>query len=224
MRTSILLSCVLVGTTAYAQDDHSFQNVYVGLGAASVFSVGYAKPVNENWAVRAEYAFGPSWTYSDQVSKGSADVRLKSNRLGLFADWFPFDNALRLVAGLTWNDMAVDVTASSSATNFVTVNDKKVSLAGESYSVKLGFPKATPYVGVGLGHSPRKEAGLDFHADLGLMVGSFSSTITTSVLNKNIGGVVVTQADIDKESQSMKDAISSLGVFPSLSVGLSYRF
>jgi len=156
--------------------------------------------------------------------KGSADLRLKSNRLGLFADWFPFDNALRLVAGLTWNDMAVDVTASSSATNFVTVNDKKVSLAGESYSVKLGFPKATPYVGVGLGHSPRKEAGLDFHADLGLMVGSFSSTITTSVLNKNIGGVVVTQADIDKESQSMKDAISSLGVFPSLSVGLSYRF
>jgi hypothetical protein len=59
---------------------------------------------------------------------------------------------------------------------------------------------------------------------VGLMIGSFTSSINTSVLNKNILGVVITQADIDKETQSVRDAISSVGVLPSVSLGLSYRF
>lgn len=224
MRKYFLYLATLACAAAHGQDTNKSQNAYVGIGATSVVSLGYAKPVNEQWGVRAEYAFGPKWTYSDKISSGSADVSLTSNRLGLFADWFPFNNAFRLVGGLTLNDLNLDVNATSSASNTVKINNKSVSLANETFNAKLTFPSATPYIGVGLGHSPKKEAGLGFHADLGLMVGSFSSTINTSVLNKNIGGVTVTQADIDKETQSVKDAISSIGVFPSLSVGLSYRF
>lgn len=224
MHKSVLLACLLACSAVQAQDSNAFQNVYVAVGATSVLSVGVAKPINNNWGMRAEYAFGRTWTYSDKVSGGSADLSLKSNRLGLFADWFPFENQLRLVGGLTLNDIVMDLNATSSATNSVIINNKKVSLAGETFNANLTFPSATPYVGVGLGHIPRNEKGLGFHADVGLMIGSFSSNIKTSVLNKNIGGVVITQADIDKESQSVKDAISSIGAFPSISVGLSYRF
>ena len=39
-----------------------------------------------------------------------------------------------------------------------------------------------------------------------------------------ISGVVMTQADIDKVTQSVRDSISSVGVLPSLSLGLSYCF
>ncbi len=225
MRTSMLLAALLACSAVQAQDsNNSFENVYVGLGATSILSVGYAKPINNSWGMRGEFAITPKLTFNDTVSSGSASVSVKSSRVGLFADWFPFDNQLRLVGGLTLNDIKGDFSGTSSATNFVTVNKKKVSLSGETYNASLTFPTATPYIGVGLGHNPKKDKGLGFHADVGLMIGSFTSSINTSILNKNIGGIVITQADIDKESQLVKDAISSIGVFPSLSLGLSYRF
>lgn len=225
MRSSMLLAALLACSAVQAQDsNNSFQNVYVGLGATSILSVGYAKPMSNSWGLRGEFAITPKLTFNDNVSGGSASVSFQSSRVGLFADWFPFDNQLRLVGGLTLNDIKGDLSGTSSATNFVTVNKKKVSLSGETYNASLAFPTATPYIGVGLGHNPKKDKGLGFHADVGLMIGSFTSSINTSILNKNIGGIVITQADIDKESQVVKDAISSIGVFPSLSLGLSYRF
>ena len=224
MRALFLVASCLVCCSAQAQVSNSYNNVYVGLGATSIVSVGYAKPLNDRWGMRGDLAMTPKLTYSDKVSNGSADISFKSNRLGLFADWFPFDNNLRLVGGLTLNDIRADLSGVSAAGNFVTINNKRVSLAGETYNASLTFPSVTPYVGVGLGHNPKNEKGLGFHADVGLMIGSFSSGITTSVLNKNISGVTITQADIDKETQTVKDTISSVGVLPSLSVGLSYRF
>ena len=230
MRTPMLLAAILACSAVQAQDsNNSFQNVYVGLGATSILSVGYAKPMSNNWGLRGEFALTPKLTFNDTVSGGSASVSFQSSRVGLFADWFPFDNQLRLVGGLTLNDIKGEFSGASSATNFVTVNNKKVSLAGETYNASLTFPTATPYFGVGLGHNPKKDKGLGFHADVGLMVGSFTSSINTSLLNKplvSINGtpLTITQADIDKETQSVKDAISSIGVLPSLSLGLSYRF
>ena len=230
MRISMLLAAILACSAVQAQDsNNSFQNVYVGLGATSILSVGYAKPINNSWGLRGEFALTPKLTFNDTVSGGSASVSFNSSRIGLFADWFPFDNQLRLVGGLTLNDIKGEFNGASSATNFVTVNNKKVSLAGETYNASLTFPTATPYFGVGLGHNPKKDKGLGFHADVGLMVGSFTSSINTSLLNKplvSLNGtpLPITQADIDKETQSVKDAISSIGVLPSLSLGLSYRF
>ena len=230
MRTSMLLAALLACTAVQAQDSNNrFENVYVGLGATSILSVGYAKPMSNSWGLRGEFALTPKLTYNDNVSGGSASVSFQSSRVGLFADWFPFDNQLRLVGGLTLNDIKGEFSGASSATNFVTVNNKKVSLAGETYNASLTFPTATPYIGVGLGHNPKKDKGLGFHADVGLMIGSFTSSINTSLLNKplvSINGtpLTITQADIDKETQSVKDAISSIGVLPSLSLGLSYRF
>lgn len=230
MRTPLLLMTLLACSAAQAQDNNNtLQNVYLGLGATSILSVGYAKPINDSWGMRGEFAITPKLTYNDNVSGGSASVSFKSSRLGLFADWFPFDNSLRLVGGLTLNDLKGDFNGASSASNFVTVNNKKVSLASETYNASLTFPTATPYIGVGLGHNPKKDKGLGFHADVGLMIGSFTSSINTSLLNKPIPTaagtfVTITQDDLDAESKSVRDAISKVGVLPSLSLGLSYRF
>ena len=98
MRTSMLLAALLACSAVQAQDsNNSFENVYVGLGATSILSVGYAKPINNSWGMRGEFAITPKLTFNDTVSSGSASVSVKSSRVGLFADWFPFDNQLRLV-------------------------------------------------------------------------------------------------------------------------------
>ena len=226
----MLLAAILACSAVQAQDsNNSFQNVYVGLGATSILSVGYAKPMSNSWGLRGEFALTPKLTYNDNVSGGSASVSFNSSRIGLFADWFPFDNQLRLVGGLTLNDIKIDGNASTTAGNKITINNKSVDLGSNTYNASLTFPTATPYIGVGLGHNPKKDKGLGFHADVGLMVGSFTSSINTSLLTKplvSINGtpLTITQADIDKETQSVKDAISSIGVLPSLSLGLSYRF
>ena len=225
MRTSMLLAAILACSAVQAQDsNNSFQNVYVGLGATSILSVGYAKPMSNSWGLRGEFALTPKLTFNDTVSGGSASVSFQSSRVGLFADWFPFDNQLRLVGGLTLNDIKIDGNASTTAGNKITINNKSVDLGSNTYNASLTFPTASPYIGVGLGHNPKKDKGLGFHADVGLMIGSFTSSINTSLLDKNIGGVTIRQDDIDKESQLVKDAISSIGVLPSLSLGLSYRF
>ena len=221
----MLLAAILACSAVQAQDsNNSFQNVYVGLGATSILSVGYAKPINNSWGMRGEFALTPKLTFNDTVSGGSASVSFQSSRVGLFADWFPFDNQLRLVGGLTLNDIKIDGNASTTAGNKITINNKSVDLGSNTYNASLTFPTASPYIGVGLGHNPKKDKGLGFHADVGLMIGSFTSSINTSLLDKNIGGVTIRQDDIDKESQLVKDAISSIGVLPSLSLGLSYRF
>ena len=225
MRISMLLAAILACSAVQAQDsNNSFQNVYVGLGATSILSVGYAKPMSNSWGLRGEFALTPKLTFNDTVSGGSASVSFQSSRVGLFADWFPFDNQLRLVGGLTLNDIKIDGNASTTAGNKITINNKSVDLGSNTYNASLTFPTASPYIGVGLGHNPKKDKGLGFHADVGLMIGSFTSSINTSLLDKNIGGVTIRQDDIDKESQLVKDAISSIGVLPSLSLGLSYRF
>ena len=223
MRTSMLLAALLACTAVQAQDsNNSFENVYVGLGATSILSVGYAKPINNSWGMRGEFAITPKLTFNDTVSSGSASVSVKSSRVGLFADWFPFDNQLRLVGGLTLNDIKIDGNASTTAGNRITINNKQVDLGSNTYNASLTFPTASPYIGVGLGHNPKKDKGLGFHADVGLMIGSFSSSIKTSLLDGP--SPLITQADIDAESKSVRDAISSIGVLPSLSLGLSYRF
>ena len=231
MRASFLLAGLLACSAVQAQDNNVLQNVYVGLGATSLLSVGYAKPINDSWGLRGEFAITPKLTYNDSVSGGSASVSIKSSRVGLFADWFPFDNQLRLVGGLTLNDIKADLNAVSSAKNSIFVNGKSFLLGSETYKASLTFPTATPYIGVGLGHNPKKDKGLGFHADVGLMIGSFTSSIDTSVLNKPLPSAIdpsksitITQDDIDRESKSVRDAISSIGVLPSLSLGLSYRF
>ncbi len=222
MRALFLVASCLACCSAQAQVSNSYNHVYVGLGATSIFSVGYAKPINDHWGLRGELAMSPKLTYSDKVSNGSADISFKSNRLGLFADWFPFDNNLRLVGGLTLNDIQFDANAVGSGSSTITINKKSVNLGGENYKVSLTFPSVSPYIGVGLGHNPKNEKGLGFHADVGLMIGSISSSISTSLLTR--AGTPITQQDIDAESKSLRDAASSVGVLPSLSVGLSYRF
>ena len=232
MRTSMLLAAILACSAVQAQDsNNSFKNVYVGLGATSILSVGYAKPINNSWGMRGEFALTPKLTFNDTVSGGSASVSFQSSRVGLFADWFPFDNQLRLVGGLTLNDIKIDGNASTTAGNKITINNKSVDLGSNTYNASLTFPTASPYIGVGLGHNPKKDKGLGFHADVGLMIGSFTSNINTSILNKPLPSAIdpsqsitIRQDDLDRESKSVRDAISSIGVLPSLSLGLSYRF
>ena len=219
-RLSLAALTLFASLSAQAQQASPSQDVYLGVGALSIATIGYARPINSNFGLRAEYAFGPALSRDTPTSGADASATIKANRGGLFADWYPFSNGLRLVGGVTFNDIRLDWNAKGGAGSTVDINGINTSLTGQTFGASITFPTTTPYIGIGYGHHKSKEKGIGFYGDVGLMVGTFSSKITTSVLGQN----GITQADIDKESQSIRDKVSSLNVLPSVSLGLVYRY
>ncbi len=210
------LACASLGVQAQA--------AYVGLGAPGVLTLGYAMPMGSagalggQWGVRGEFAGGLSASQSVTEEGNTYSAKVRANRLGAFADWFPTDSGLRLVGGLTANDLKMTLGASS--TGNIEVNGKTVSLSGERFNVTIKQPSVTPYLGLGWGHRASTEKGLGFFADVGVTFGKFTASVDTTLVGKS----GITQADVDKEVQSLKDAVAKLSVMPSAAIGVNYRF
>ena len=143
---------------------------------------------------------------------------LKASRFGAFADWFPLGGGFRLVGGLTMNDIKADFNGVGSGTS--TINGKPVVMTGETFNVQVKFPSTTPYLGIGYGHQKSDVKGFGFYADLGVMVGTFTAETTTSLVSNG----KATQADVDAQTQKIRDSLGSLSVLPSASLGLLYRY
>ena len=66
---------------------------------------------------------------------------------------------------------------------------------------------------------------LDFaYADAGLMLGTFTTAVTTSLTNGRIGGVTITQADVDAQTQSMRNSLANVNFMPRIAIGVAYGF
>ncbi len=209
---AFLAALAALSTSIQAQD------MYVGVGLPGLVAIGYAHPMATNWGLRGEYSGGISVS-KDSVEDGvNVAGSIKANRLGVFADWFPLGGGFRLVGGLTVNDIKAEF--KGIGTGGSTINGKPVNLAGEAFNVTLKYPSTTPYLGIGYGHQSSAVKGLGFYADLGVMIGSFDAEVSTTLVGKQ----GLTQADIDAQSQKMRDSVSGLSVLPTFSIGAVYRF
>lgn len=208
----LLAALAGISTAALAQDS------YVGLGLPGLLTLGYAYPLNSSVGLRGEYAGGLSVNKDGNQDGVNVTGTLKASRLGAFADWFPLGGAFRLVGGLTFNDIKADFNALGSGTS--TINGNTVNMSGETYNVKVKFPDTTAYLGIGYGHQKSDARGLGFYADLGVMIGSFTADTSTSLVGKQ----GITQADVDAQTQKIRDSLGGLTALPSASIGLLYRY
>jgi hypothetical protein len=194
------------------------QDAYVGVGLPGVLTLGYAQPMGKGWGLRGEIAGGTS-VNRDGVEEGlTVEGSFKANRMGAFADWFPFNGGFRMVGGLTVNTIQLDLDAVGTGNN--TINGKPVDLTGEFFNVRLKYPGVTPYLGIGYGHQSDTIKGLGFFADVGVSVGKFKTAVDTSIVGKQ----GITQADVDEQVRQLRDSVAKLSVLPSVSLGLVYRF
>ncbi len=193
------------------------QDLYAGLGLPNVYTLGYAHPVSPSWGLRGEYAGGTSASTNGTDSGVSYEATFKSSRAGVFADWFAFGGGFRFVGGITANDTKLDLNAAGSGT--ATINGKTVNMAGNYFNVRMKYPTATPYLGVGYGHH-KADKGLGFYFDAGVTFGSFTAEVQTNL----VGQSGITQADVDAQKQKMNDSLAGYKVLPSVSVGMVYRF
>jgi hypothetical protein len=223
-RLSLAALTLFASLSAQAQQAGPSQNVYLGVGALSIATIGYARPINSNFGLRAEYGGWTTLSRDFTLDDSDGNVSAKFNHAGVFADWFPFENGFRLVGGVSLNDYGVTFSANPNI-NLEFASGKTINLTNESFSVNLTFPKTTPYLGIGYGHQQSKDKGIGFYADVGVLVGSIELNATTSLVDKTASnGLKITQADIDDKLQSVRDEFAKYNVFPSFSLGLVYRY
>lgn len=205
-------TALLIGGAAHAAE------VYGGIGFPGVM-LGVAHAPNSSVALRADVASLGSRDV-DGIEEGiSYRGTGKVSRVGLFADWFPFEGIFRLTGGVTFNRARADL--EGQATNGT------IDIGGTSYpvtaddrlNVKVEFPKTTPYLGIGWGHQ-WADSGLSFAFDLGASFGRAKVTGTAS--GPNLGQV--NQTDLDRELAELRDGAAKVRFLPQISFALGYRF
>ena len=183
--------------------------------------VGYAQAVSDLVVLRADYA-----TLGEQGKNGNREGinyrgQLKAGRLGAFADYFPLGNGFRLTGGLTFNQMQVDLRSDFQSGDLVTVGNSSFVVPPNSsyhFNVTVKVPDVTPYLGMGWGHHDQTQ-GWGLVADVGASIGQAKVSVDTNVANAGIS-----QADINRETQQIKDGIGDIKFIPQISLGVSYRY
>ena len=195
-------------------------SLYVGGGYPGA-AFGFSEPLTgslSSFSFRGELAGGIRYKASGQRNGVDYDGTFKNDRFGTFLDWYPLSNGFRLSAGATFND--TNATLNGRGTGNSTINGKAVDLTGETFNVKLTYPKTTPYVGIGWGHHSDSARGIGFFADIGAQFGRVSTEAQTSL----IGKFGITQADVDAEATTVRDYAKRAAVLPTLNFGATYKF
>ncbi len=199
--------------TAYAAE------IYTNIGLPGVM-LGYAHAINPSFTVRGDLA--SLGNYNKDQTESGIDYKAKASfsRLGIFGDYFPFSGGFRLTGGLTVNNQKIDLTSTAQPGSTIMVGDQTVNMsADDRLYVSIKVPKTTPYIGLGWGHQQANK-GFGFVADIGATIGKAKLTVEATGPNLS----TVSQADLDKETQELRDGVGKITFIPQISLGLNYRF
>jgi len=214
--TGLLLS----GACLWAPAAHA-GSAYAQVGLPGI-GLGYAQALNEVVTLRGDFSTLGSHTKNGSQEGVNYEGKVKLSRWGLFADYFPLSNGFRLTGGATVNDMSVKLRSNVLAGTALSIGDATVVANGtERFNADIKFPKVTPYIGIGWGHMD-KEPGWGFVGDVGVSFGRAKVTIDTNVIERS--GGLISQADVDKETQQLKDGVGKIRVLPQATLGVSYRY
>ena len=168
---------------------------------------------------------GGSVSYDYDESGIRYEGKLRFGTGFLLADWHPYAGNFRLSGGLAYNNQRFAGTARPGGAT-ININGTNYSSAQVgSLDGRVTFSKASPYVGVGWGLSPRAGSRVYFSADLGVMYQRPSATLTGNCGAALSAAVCAQlQSDIRAEEAEFRDAADDLRFYPVISVGFGLRF
>jgi hypothetical protein len=210
--SSLALLAGVTSAPAHAGD------VYLGAGLPGVM-LGYAHAFDSRFGLRGDIS--TLGTHTGTRSESGIDYQgtLKTNRSGLYADWF-VSGGWRLTGGVTFNNFKLTLEGHGNGGTIDIGGTNYTTSPNDRFDVTIEFPKTTPYIGVGYGHH-EAQRGWGFVFDAGASIGR--AKVTGSASGPNLSGNV-TQADIDRELQQVRDGVGNVRVLPQLSLGVNYRF
>lgn len=143
----------------------------------------------------------------------------------LLADWHPYASGFRLSGGVAYNNQRFLGTAARPGAGTINISSANYSSAQlSSLDGRVTFSKASPYLGVGWGLTPRAGSRLYFSADVGVtyqrpsatLLGGCSAALTGSVCSQ-------LQSDLRAEEAELH-AADDFRLYPVISVGFGLRF
>ncbi|MCW7538917.1 hypothetical protein OOT46_13810 [Aquabacterium sp. A7-Y] len=219
MNSAVLRSVAALALCSAATLSHAGE-VYTGIGLPGLM-IGYAQPLNDSFTLRADFATLGSRSKNGSEEGIDYEGKIKFSRIGLFGDWFPFGNGFRFTGGVTFNKMRADLEGRPSG-GTITIGDTTYAASGEDrFDVEVKFPSTTPYLGLGWGHQAGPKGGWGFAFDVGA---SFGKAKVRGSVSGPLLSQTVSQEDIDRELEEIRDGVGKVKAIPQLSVGVNYRF
>ena len=192
--------------------------VYTSVGLPGL-TIGYSTPAADNVSLRADLSTVGSPTQHRSIDAADYDVKVKADRLGLFADWF-VSGGFRATGGLTFNNARADLNGRG--------NGGTITIGGTAYAAgpddrfegQVKYPTTMPYLGIGYGHAAGS-TGWGFVFDLGMAFGRAKVTGNASgpLLSQS-----VSQQDTQREVDKVRDKLAKLPGIPQVSLGAAYSF
>lgn len=171
--------------------------------------------------------FGDEFTQSNIDYDG--DLQLLNATAML--DWFPSSRSgFRVTGGLMYQNNRVDAIARSA--DILEIGGIELPLAAVGQlEGSLTLPNTiAPYIGIGYGNPVRSDRGFGFNIDLGVVfAGSpqvdLQATGAAPEIILAIPGInTIVEDAIAREENQIEDDLDWLGVYPVISVGVSYQF
>ena len=211
--TLLIACCMLVLVNANAAE------VYGGAGFPGL-TLGYSQPINDSISLRGEYSGGLNLSRSGARNGIDFNGNLKANAIGVFGDYYPMaGSGFRGTGGVTFNDIKARLDSTGN-NGTATINNKPVNLNGLFYNVELKYPSVTPYLGVGYQTKRSGNPGWGFFVDAGVMIGKFETTTRQNI----VGTQGIVQADVDAQTNKVRESVNKLSVLPKLTLGAIYSF
>jgi len=244
--SALVLSLSLIACGTLPCAPAQAQGIYAKAGLLGA-GLGYSHRISNRFAVRADFTTVGAFKRSGTIDwlkyrQLNYRARLKANQLGIYGDWFPFDNGLRLSAGLHVRQLQANLQVRPSRDGIrvgkIPVRDcPKCNITG-----RIKFPALAPYLGLGwesgLGKSGgggnilAPKSGWSVMLDAGVSFGQPKADIT---LSRNLrillelesilpGGNKAAMREVEAERRKLLKRANKVRFFPHLYVGLAYRF
>jgi len=161
--------------------------------------------------------------FDSQVADIDYDFDLDLQAFPLMVDWYPFDDAFHISAGIILNE--TDIGLDAEYAGLVTIGN--VTYPGNQVGIlsgDLSFDPVAPYIGIGWGNAFGSRRRWGFMTDFGVaFIGSPDVSLTAT------GPLAVAAdpaflANLAREQEDLEDDLSDFKVYPVLSVSLFLRF
>lgn len=202
--------------TQYQSSSNSNFAAYAGVG--SQLTLGIESKLNDSISARLQYSGTPSSSGSKTINGSSYQYESHDQSVALLLDWYPTKSPLRVTGGLSLNNSSTVLNGLPNSA--VNINGNAVNLGTDTYSIEYKLPKVTPYLGIGYSTGRTNESGLSFFGEVGIRLGKYNATTTTSLINSQN----VKTSDLSAEMSSIQKSLYKWSFVPSAQVGLTYRF
>ena len=153
---------------------------------------------------------GGSLDYDTSTSAVSYDGKVKFSSINTFLDFAPLGPLFRLTGGFVFSDSKYDVVGNAAG---------GISVSG---TVEPG-KSAAPYLGIGYGNV--SGLGVNFYADLGVMVqGSPRASLTANCGSLSGAACTTLQSQVAAEQRRLEDKLDNFRYYPVLNLGLTVGF